>query len=101
MTDRQAEVTRFLAKVMEDRIALVVAGAMDDEINNILEGEAEAAKFCEEFITMLLSDDDGSRYRQAQIRGNGHYKQAQAQVREWLRGILRTHGARIGKEGEE
>ena len=95
MTDRAAKVTKFLAAALEDRLALVVAEAMGEEIENILEGEHGSAKEWEAMAKMLTSDDEASRHRQAKIRASGDYAKAKQAVRDWMRGLVRTHGGQI------
>jgi len=93
--ESQLETTRFLAQVMQDRLALIVAEAMGEEIEAILRGEGEVAREWEQVVGMLLHDDEGSRYRQAVIRGSDDYKPAKQRVRDWIGGILRTHKHRL------
>lgn len=86
---RRNEALQWQVKVLADRLALVHTECMNQEIELDLDGQSDDARWWEAMAMMLVTDDDGSRYRQAQIRGSDFYDQSKSAVRDWLRGILR------------
>lgn len=98
MTDLYAENQKLRAqlerkdralRVLGERLAVAETIARSQVIENWLAGDADSEQFWEGFSALLLAEDDGSRYKRAEIRGHDDFAPAKRRVGDCLREIIR------------